>query len=85
MPNVIRGSTRRPRKDFPYYKVQSKLIGDIYPWRDFQKAFQELDEAKRFLLEKKSEIEADGSSNQMFRIMKIDSERKRYPLEDSTF
>jgi len=70
---IKRGSEKRPRKDFPYYKVQY-LENPVFGWKDYTKSFQERKEADSFMSEKKKGSKFDH------RIMIVESTRKRYPL-----
>ena len=71
---VKRGSDRRPRKEFPYYKVQTYNEGSLY-WEDIPRAFQYQDEALQF-------IENEIQRRKRVRLMQVDGDRKRHPLPE---
>lgn len=72
---VKRGSDTRPRKDFPYYKLQY-FQERLQAWRDFPPAFQTLAELNDYRLK-------NAAQAQPTRIMIIEGERSRRILEDA--
>ena len=69
---IPRGSKRRPRKEFPYYKVQLLEQG-LAAWMDLPRATESLEDARQTATAESMTRDA--------RIMEILSGRKRKPIE----
>jgi hypothetical protein len=80
MKKIPRGSERRPRKEFPYFKVQYRQ-NNLEGWRDYTKSIQHFEEAEAFIYDALRQLKKDRKTAILHRVMKVESDRKRYPLD----
>jgi hypothetical protein len=69
---IQRGSKQRPRKEYPYYKIQIREEKFV-AWKDLPKAHQTEAEARRFI--------AEQCRGQTARIVIVEGDRSRRVLE----